>query len=112
MVQLDTEVTEVCVLSRPDGGVFVVQVVKIEDSLHAVTHQNGRLKAELRDLQRERDFFKHDVAALTKQLQNAGDKVGRSPYFSRTPFWRRSSISPLTPPEPCFGEGLALGRPP
>lgn len=83
-----------------------VQMVKIEESLQAVNHQNGRLKADLRDLQHERDVFKHDVTALRKQLQNLSDKVPCSgiPAFSlapleplvnstfdphRTGFWRR-----------------------
>lgn len=66
---------------------LLVQVVKIEDSLQGVSLQNGCLKAELRDLQHERDFFMHDVAALRKQLQNVNDKVGRSsiPVFSSAP---------------------------
>lgn len=58
-----------------------VQVLKIEESLQAVNLQNGCLKADLRDLQHERDFFKHDVATLRKQLQNVGDKVRRSGVF-------------------------------
>ncbi|CAG13225.1 unnamed protein product [Tetraodon nigroviridis] len=49
-------------------------VVKIEESLQAVTHQNGCLKADLHDLQHERDLLKHDVTVLRKQLQNLSDK--------------------------------------
>lgn len=47
----------------------------MEESLQAVNHHNGCLKADLRDLQHERDFFKQDVMALRKQLQNVSDKV-------------------------------------
>uniref|UniRef100_H3DPT5 Ninein n=1 Tax=Tetraodon nigroviridis TaxID=99883 RepID=H3DPT5_TETNG len=53
-------------------------VVKIEESLQAVTHQNGCLKADLHDLQHERDLLKHDVTVLRKQLQNLSDKVRSS----------------------------------
>lgn len=85
---------------------------KIEDSLHAVTHQNSRLKAELRDLQHERDFFKHDVVALIKQLQNVGDKVGRSriPATFTSTFLEAFLNFTFDSAEPCFGEGLALRR--
>lgn len=64
-----------------------VQVVKIEESLQAVNQQNGCLKADLRDLQHERDFFQHDGTVLRKQLQNVSDKVRRSgiPVFSSAP---------------------------
>lgn len=53
-------------------------MVKIEESLQAVTHQNGCLKADLHDLQHERDLLKHDVTVLRKQLQNLSDKVRSS----------------------------------
>lgn len=55
------------------------QVLKIEESLQVVNHQNGCLRSDLLDLQHERDFLKHDVTVLRKQLQNVGEKV-RSSY--------------------------------
>ncbi|XP_029685020.1 ninein isoform X1 [Takifugu rubripes] len=50
------------------------RVVKIEESLEDVTHQNGCLRSELLDVQRERDFLKHDITVLRKQLQNVNEK--------------------------------------
>lgn len=63
---------------------LAVQVVKIEESLQAVNHQNGCLRADLRELQRERDVFKQDVTVLRKQLQNVSDKVRSSSMFIGT----------------------------
>lgn len=48
---------------------------KIEESLQDVNHRNGCLKSDLLDLQHERDFLKHDVTVLRKQLQNMSEKV-------------------------------------
>lgn len=54
---------------------FPLQVVKIEESLEDVTHQNDCLRSDLLDVQHERDFLKHDVTVLRKQLQNMNEKV-------------------------------------
>lgn len=66
------------VLCHPDE-ISPHQVLKIEESLQVVNHQNGCLRSDLLDLQHERDFLKHDVTVLRKQLQNVGEKV-RSSY--------------------------------
>lgn len=47
----------------------------MDETLQVVNHKNALLKSVLHDLQQEKDSLKHDVAVLTKQLQNVSDKV-------------------------------------
>lgn len=87
-----------------------LQVVKIEESLEDVTHQNGCLRSDLLDVQHERDFLKHDVTVLRKQLQNVNEKVRRSHSVFLLPPEAVVSLT-LDLAEPRSGEGLVLRRP-
>lgn len=87
-----------------------LQVVKIEESLEDVTHQNGYLRSDLRDVQHERDFLKHDVTVLRKQLQNMNEKVRGARSVLLLPLEACVSLT-LGLTEPCPGEGLVLRRP-
>lgn len=75
------------VLRRPDET-SPLQVVKIEESLEDVTHQNGCLRSDLLDAQHERDFLKHEVTVLRKQLQNVNEKVRRPHSECSHYLWR------------------------
>lgn len=55
-----------------------LQVKTLDETLQLVNHQSICLKADLSELQQERDSLRHDVAVLKKQLQNVNDKVRKS----------------------------------
>lgn len=68
LFQLNYRSVQMCILSP-------LQVKTLDETLQLVNHQSVCLKADLTELQQERDSLRHDVAVLKKQLQNVNDKV-------------------------------------